>query len=59
MTEEQIIKRYQFPGMNNVKLSELKKIFESMFESIVKEFESENYDEPGYNYVWAMWCTYE
>jgi len=59
MNEQQIIKRYQFEGMDNVKLSALRTIFETMFDNIIEEFEVHGYDEPGYNYAWTMWCRYE
>jgi hypothetical protein len=59
MTEQEIIKRYQFAGMDNVRLSTLRTIFETMFDTIIEEFEVQGYDEPGYNYAWTMWCRYE
>lgn len=59
MTEEQIIKRYQFEGMGNVRLSTLRTIFDDMFDTIIHEFEVQGIDEPGYNYAWALWCRYE
>jgi len=59
MTETQIIKRYQFDGMDNIKLYQLKMIFDLMFNSIVEDFIKYSHEEPGYNYTWRIWCAYE
>jgi hypothetical protein len=59
MTGQQIIKRYQFEGMENVRLSTLRTIFETMFDNIIEEFEVQGYGEPGYNYLWTLWCRFE
>ena len=59
MTEQEIIERYQFPGMDNVRLSTLRTIFETMFDNIIEEFQVQGYEEPVYNYAWTMWCRFE
>ena len=59
MTEQEIIKRYQFEGMDNLRLSTLRTIFETMFDNIIEEFEVIGTDEPSYNYAWALWCKFE